>query len=506
MLLIMESEADSKKQIVKSSSIIGGASVISIMIGLIRVKVLAVMLGASGVGLMSLFNLLMSSGSKVSALGIENVGTRQIAKSIGEDQSVILTARRALLYGASLLSIIGGVVFWFLREPLALWAFNDVSQKENVGWLSLGVFFTVASTSQLALLRGLRDVKSIAKITIASAIFSTTVGVGAIILNGEDGLILFVLVGPVISFFVGHWYVSKHSVSINQKISISSLVTQWKVFFKLGIPIMLSGAAVTLGYLQIRVIIQQELGIEMLGQFQAAWALAGIYLGFIFSAMGTDFYPRLVAVANEKAKATKLVNEQCEVAIILSGPLLIIMMGFAPWIIELLYSAEFVSSASVLRWLVLGNVFKILCWPLSIVFHALGYGRLFLISELVTISFFILLTWVGLPIAGIESVGIGFLAMYILNLIFVYTFAYKKIQFRWQKKVMLRFLVILFLLAFVLIISWFSVVLSAIFALFIGVTVGLQSLVLLEGIVRLPSPVARVACISRKYLFKDKEV
>ena len=45
----------SHRQIFRSSAIVGGASVINMAIGIIKVKVLAVLLGPAGVGLMGLY-------------------------------------------------------------------------------------------------------------------------------------------------------------------------------------------------------------------------------------------------------------------------------------------------------------------------------------------------------------------------------------------------------------------------------------------------------------------
>jgi len=65
------------------------------------------------------------------------------------------------------------------------------------------------------------------------------------------------------------------------------------------------------------------------------------YLGFVLGAMATDYYPRLTAAISDTATATRLVNEQTEVALLLCAPVLLAMLGLAPWVIHLLYSAEF---------------------------------------------------------------------------------------------------------------------------------------------------------------------
>ena len=94
------SESSSYKQILRSSSIIGGASVVNILISLLRTKVVAVVLGPAGVGFIGLLVTLMATASTVASLGFGNVGTRQIAEAVGEDDTAaVAAARRALFWG-----------------------------------------------------------------------------------------------------------------------------------------------------------------------------------------------------------------------------------------------------------------------------------------------------------------------------------------------------------------------------------------------------------------------
>jgi len=75
----MSDKVASYRRILKSSSIIGGASVINIVIGLVRTKIIAVLLGPAGIGLVSLYSGLMSTATAVATMGIGTIGTRQIA-------------------------------------------------------------------------------------------------------------------------------------------------------------------------------------------------------------------------------------------------------------------------------------------------------------------------------------------------------------------------------------------------------------------------------------------
>ena len=70
----------------------------------------------------------------------------------------------------------------------------------------------------------------------------------------------------------------------------------------------------------IRIIIVHEEGVASAGYFQAAWAIGGMFAGFILQAMGTDFYPRLTAIAQNSEECNRVVNEQAQVSILLAGP------------------------------------------------------------------------------------------------------------------------------------------------------------------------------------------
>ena len=179
----------SYRQILRSSSIVGGASVANILLGLLRAKAAAILLGPAGVGLIGLLQSLMATGSAMSSLGFGTVGTRQIAEAFGDDDPLaVAAARRALFWGTLGLALIGAAAFWLLRHVLAAKILGDSGFTEAVGWLAVGVALSVASGSQGALLNGLRRIGDIARIRILSALLSTALGIAALWLWGRKGL------------------------------------------------------------------------------------------------------------------------------------------------------------------------------------------------------------------------------------------------------------------------------------------------------------------------------
>lgn len=132
----------SHRQIFRSSAIIGGATVINIVIGIIKVKVLAVLLGPAGVGLMGLYQNIIGLASTLAGCGLGNSGVRQLAASAGEDATLAIV-RRALWLANLVLGLTGMALVWLLREPIAKWVFGNTEHVGDVGWLGLGVLLTL---------------------------------------------------------------------------------------------------------------------------------------------------------------------------------------------------------------------------------------------------------------------------------------------------------------------------------------------------------------------------
>ena len=137
----------SHRQIFRSSAIVGGASVINMVIGIVKVKVLAVLLGPAGIGLMGLYQNVMAMTSRLAGCGIDRSGVRQLAVS-GDEAEILSLVRRALWLGSLMLGIAGMAILWLLRAPVAHWVFGDSAHASEVGWLGFGLLLTLMTGSQ----------------------------------------------------------------------------------------------------------------------------------------------------------------------------------------------------------------------------------------------------------------------------------------------------------------------------------------------------------------------
>lgn len=492
----------SYRQILRSSSIIGGASAINVLIVMLRTKLVAMLLGPAGVGMIGLLQNLLATASTISAFGFGGAGTRQIAAAhASNDRAALATARRALFVGSLGLAFAGAIIFWSLRGILAELVFHDPSMANSLGWLAIGVALTVASGSQGALLNGFRRIGDIAQVSILSALVSTLLGTGLIWAFGENAIIPFVLATPLASFTLGYIYVKRLPSAAPEVVSNNALIEQWRLLFQVGSALMIASLLGSLGQLLISILVQQTLGAKALGLCTAAMAISMTSIGFILQAMGTDYYPRLTALIQDHAAANRLVNEQTEVALLLSGPVLLIILSTAPWIIELLYSDGFTGAVSVLRWQIVGTLVKVVSWPIGYILLAKGLGRTFMMTEALATIIFVGVTWVGLPFLDIDAVGVAFLLMYMILLPVTYALTSRSIGFGWQAGVWRQFSLLLVVSGIICALAARHAELGGLVGLTFAAGLGTWNIRRLGQMTDLAGPVGRASVLGNKLLY-----
>lgn len=253
----------------------------------------------------------------------------------------------------------------------------------------------------------------------------------------------YLLLPPAIGLLAGLVYIRRLPSLRGTRNRLSHVAQQWRIMTGLGFAFMIGGAAILVGQLAVRVVVERELGAVGMGLVQAVWAISITYIGFVLQAMAADYSPRLTEAISDRQTANRLVNEQTEIALLLCAPVLLVMLGAAPWVLQLFYSRDFTEAAMILRWQVMGDLLKVASWPMGFILIAIGDGRTFIFTEVSSAAVFVLFAWIGIPLIGIEAAGLAFLAMYLFYLPLLYLIARTRTGFSWSKRVRLTLAVII---------------------------------------------------------------
>src|SRR5690554_2005181 len=163
----MQRKRTSHLEALKSSTVIGGSTAIIMIIRMIRTKVIAVLLGPSGVGLEAIFDSIVSLARTVVDLGMHTSGVRQIAvaAATGSQEPIARTAtvlrRACLIFG-----LIGALAVFLGRDSISQLAFGSTERAREIAILSLILVFGVVAGGHGALLTGMRRITDLARMEI----------------------------------------------------------------------------------------------------------------------------------------------------------------------------------------------------------------------------------------------------------------------------------------------------------------------------------------------------
>lgn len=425
-------EEHSYGQILKSSAWIGGSSVIAIGIGIIRTKALAVMLGPAGFGLMGLYSSILDLALAFSSMGIGSSGVRQIAESVGSnDEARIARTVIVLRRTAVILGILGAILVVMFARPLSSLTFGTDHHTGAVALLGLAVFFRAVAAGQGALIQGMRRIHDLAVMGVLGALLGSLISIILVYLLGEEGVAPSIVAGAAMGSLISWWYSRKVKI-VYPVMTGAEVRREAASLLKLGFAFMASGILMMVAAYAVRAIVLRMDGLEAAGFYSAAWTLGGLYVGIILQAMGADFYPRLVGVAEDNLQCNRLVNEQTQVSLLLAGPGVIATLTFAPLVILLFYSAEFYEAVEALRWICLGIALRVITWPIGFIIVAKNRQAVFISTEVAWTVVNIGLTWFFVKAFGVNGAGMAFFGSYVFNGLMIYPIVRNVSGFSWS--------------------------------------------------------------------------
>lgn len=430
----MQRTDNSYKRIIKSTGIFGGSQIITILIGIVRNKLIAILLGTSGSGLISIYQSVLDVIKSISGFGIETSGVRDIAQSTQEeDKSELYKTIKTIDTWSVILALLGSIICIVCAYPVSIWLFNDSSHTLQIAVLSVPLFFMVLAAGQTVVLQGLHQISYMVKSAIIWNFAGLIVAVPLYAYLKLDGIIpVFIVVG-IGMYYSAYYY--RRKLGIPQiKISFDEVRKRGMGMLKLGFFVALAAIPTTASLFIIRAFLVNNSGLEFVGLFQAASTITNVYLSLILKSMGADFYPRLCGVIKDKSASSELINEQTHIVLILCIPAILALLLFSKLFLVILYTYDFMGASGVLNWQILGTYLKVLAWPLGFILLAKGKGSIFFITEMLYLIVYLGSAYLLHPFFGFESIGIAYLIGYAVYLPVVFLTGRKLISFGWTKE------------------------------------------------------------------------
>ena len=434
----MNDNQQSYRKVLNATSLFGGVQFINIILRLIRSKAIALLIGPIGMGISNLLLTTMELINGLTNLGLERSAVKDISLANTNSNSKSVAITISILKKLVWLTITVGVILMVLSAPwLSEIAFGNKDYTISFRWISIALLFKQLSSSQLAILQGLRKLKSLAKANLLGNFIGLLITLPLYYYYKIDAIVPAIIIATFMSFVFTYYYSHKldiKSVTISRKEAVS----EGKGMINLGVMLSLSSLITLLVAYIIRIYIgsaneTEELGLIDVGLYSAGFVILNSYVGIIFNAMGTDYFPRLSEIANDIKKLRKTVLEQATVAILLITPIIVVFLACAPFIIVILYSHEFSPIVAMVTWGILGMIFKAVSWSMGYMIIAKGDSKVFIKTAIGFNTILLSINIIGYHFGGLEGVGISFFIYYIIHFIAIRIITYYRYDFYFEK-------------------------------------------------------------------------
>lgn len=418
-------------RILKSSALIGGSSVVNVLVSMVRVKFTAVYLGPLGVGLLGAYSSILSPVSAIAGLGLGTGAVRQIAEGVGQgDQAKVARALQTIRRASFITGALGVLLMCLVAYPASVFTFGNAEHFWALCALSLTLLMGSLAGGLGAIIQGMRRIRDMAMQGVIGSLLSLPITIPLMMWLGVKSVVPMMLLSSLCSLVITWWFA--------RRIQVPRVPMTWRQTWQEARPMLKLGIVMTatglmgmgVSYL-IRLIIIRKLGIEASGIYSAAWMLSSYYVNFILGAMGADFYPRLTEVNRNHPEVNRLVNEQTEVGLLIAIPGVIATLTMAPLVIHIFYTAKFLPAVEVLQWMVLGVALRVVTWPMGFILLAKGAKRIFFWTELVSNVVLVALTVASVQLFGLKGTGIAFFGLYIFYLGLMLVVTGRMTEFSW---------------------------------------------------------------------------
>ena len=281
---------------------------------------------------------------------------------------------------------------------------------------------------ETAILKSHRKLGAIAIVQIISVMASLLISVPIYYFFWQAGIVPVIVLMAFVTMCATLWYSLR--LYPLQLSGTRGILGEGMEMVRLGVAFTLAGIIGSGAEMVIRSYLNVTGDLEVLGLYNVGYMLTITYAGMVFSAMETDYYPRLSAVNNDIEITNLTVNRQMEVSLLIISPMLTALIVFLPILIPLLFSSEFIDVVTMAQVSVLAMFFKVLTLPVAYITLARGYSMTYLILESVYFVVFVVLIVLGYQHLGLLGTGVAITLAHVFDYAMINLYAYKKYGYR----------------------------------------------------------------------------
>ena len=424
-----EQRDDSYGHVLKYTSVFGGVQGLNILVSLVRNKIVAMLLGPEGMGLASLFQTTVNFISQSTNLGVSFSAVRNVSELFDTGDEARIAHFIKVVRAWSLLTGLVGMLLCILIGPmLSNLTFSWGNHTLHFVLLSPLVALLAVTGGETAILKGARQLKSLAVIQVYGMLSALVIAIPIYYFFGQSGIVpVMVLMGLTMLLLTIQRSYRLYPLRLA---GAKGVLGEGMGMVRLGVAFTLAGVLGSGAEFIIRTYLNNVADLKTVGLYNTGYILTMTYAGLVFSAMETDFFPRLSAVNSQWQNCNDIINKQIEVSLLLISPMLVAAQFAIPFVIPILFTTKFMPVVDMVRILLLAIYLRAIKLPISYLPLAKGDSLSYLFLEAVYDILVVLLVIWGYSHWQLLGTGVAITISAVFDNFMIMGYSYLKFHYR----------------------------------------------------------------------------
>lgn len=389
---------------------------VKVVTGFIVTKVLAIMVGATGVAIIGQLNNFLSIVMATSTAGIQQgliKYTSQFKDSKDDLRTLFSTSLWYLLLGA-ILTAIAVLIF---RGAISNSIFGTREYSHILLVLVFTIIFYAINSFFISIVNGFKEIKILVYSNVSSSLIGLITTCLLVYYYGINGALLAIVINLMIVIFPTLILIRKKDWFIRSNFKIK--VDKGKFISLSRYSLMTLVAAFTMPFalVLIRNMIVARFSWAHAGIWDGLWRISGTYLMVLTTAFSVYLLPTFSSLPFERIR--KEVISVWKIVIPVAISFASVLYFFREMIIQLLFSKEFAPMAEIFAYQMIGDTIKVTSWVLGNLMIAKAMMTSYIVVQVIFSASFVGLAYYLVDVNGLVGVTQAYLLNYFFHFIFM---------------------------------------------------------------------------------------
>lgn len=431
-------DKDSYGQVLKYTGLLGGVQVFYVLMSILRNKATAVFIGPWGMGMAFVYSKAAEFLCSATNFGLGISSVRRLAELHERGERRAVEQYVKLIRSWTLITALLGFVACLVLAPvLSRRMLGDYHSTKGFLLLSPTVFLLTMLGGELAILKGLHELRRMAGVSVLVGLVTTLSTVAIYALMGLHGVLPVLLTTSAVTFLL-NLRATTRLYPYRVGLRSMHLLRRGTHLVRLGAAFTLAGLVGAGADFAIASFISQSASPHAVGLYGAGFTLIVSYARIVFVAMDADYYPRLSAAGEDVRRRNVIINRQIDVLVLLMAPFLILFSLFLPLVVRIIYTEEYLIVVSMAVYAMSYMFFKAVYTPVAYLPLARGDSMTYFLMETAYYVVFVLAVTAGYALKGLSGAGIGLSVANLFDLLALTTVYGLRYGFRFEVPVLRR--------------------------------------------------------------------